>query len=395
MNWVDLLVLALAVLAAVSGSRQGMVTALFSFAGVIGGAVLGVRIAPLLVAQFTEPVARISFGVGIVVFLVAMGETLGVWLGHEIKRKINMTRLTGVDNALGAVVQGLAVFVVAWLVAIPLTSAAGFTGLASAVNNSTVLGVVHRTMPASAQQLPEELKQLLNVSGFPDALAPFTTAPKASVPPPSPEAANSPIPSQVRPSILKVRGQAPSCSRALEGTGFVIAPRRVLTNAHVVAGTTKTAVEASNGTLDATVVLFDPNTDVAVLDVPGLRAPALGFDESPAQTGQDGMVIGYPLDGPYRAVGARVRDKINLNGPNIYDSQNVRRDVYTLRAVVQSGNSGGPLLDPQGRVLGVVFGAAVDDSETGFALTAHQVGPAVSAAPTLTQEVATGQCTRG
>lgn len=394
MNWVDLLVLALAILAAVSGSRQGMITALFSFAGVIAGAVIGVQLAPLLVAQFSSPVARISFGVGIVVFLVAMGETFGVWLGHEIKSKINMTRLTGVDNALGAVVQGLAVFVVAWLVAIPLTSAAGFTGLASAVNNSTVLGLVHRAMPAEAQKLPEELKQLLNVSGFPDALAPFTTAPKASVPP-GPEVADSPIPARVRPSIVKVRGQALSCSRALEGTGFVVAPHRVMTNAHVVAGTNKTAVEVGRGLVDATVVLFDPNTDVAVLDVPELSAPPLTFDLGPAQTGQDGMVIGYPLDGPYRAVGARVREKINLNGPNIYDSETVRRDVYTVRAVVQSGNSGGPLLDPQGHVLGVVFGAAVDDSETGFVLTAHQVEPALDAAPGLTQEVSTGQCTKG
>jgi S1-C subfamily serine protease len=196
----------------------------------------------------------------------------------------------------------------------------------------------------------------------------------------------------VHASVLKIHARAPSCSRALEGSGFVVAPERVMTNAHVVAGTTEAVIETDEGELEARVVLYDPETDIAVLAVPGLTAPVLRFAGQPAQSGQDGIVLGYPLDGPYRAAAARVRDEINLRGPDIYDTNQVERRVFTLRALVQSGNSGGPLVDTQGHVIGVIFGAATDQSETGFALTAAEVSDEVKAAPTLSRAVSTGNC---
>jgi S1-C subfamily serine protease len=165
-----------------------------------------------------------------------------------------------------------------------------------------------------------------------------------------------------------------------------------MTNAHVVAGTTEAVVLTDDGELEARVVLYDPETDVAVLAVPGLTAPVLRFAGQPAQSGQDGIVLGYPLDGGYQAAPARVRDEITLSGPDIYDANQVRREVFTLRALVQSGNSGGPLVDTQGRVIGVIFGAATDQSETGFALTAAEVSEEVNAAPNLSRAVSTGNC---
>ncbi|GDY30726.1 MarP family serine protease [Gandjariella thermophila] len=392
MNWVDLLVITLAVLAAVSGARQGMVTALPAFAGVLGGAILGVRVAPLVVDQFSSVATRVSFAVAIVVLLVALGETLGVYVGRAIKRHVNRTPLTGVDNALGAVVQGAVVFVVAWLIALPLTSVVGLPGLAGAINRSAVLGTVNSMMPAEAQQLPGELRQLLDVSGFPAAIDPFARTPIADVSPPDTALQNSAVVNRVRPSVLKVRGRAPSCSRALEGSGFVIAPQRVMTNAHVVAGTDEALVEVGRGELEARVVYYDPEVDVAVLAVPDLTAAPLTFDDRAATSGENAVVLGYPLDGPYTASPARVRERIQLRGPDIYDARTVTRDVYTVRATVRSGNSGGPLIDPQGRVLGVVFGAAVDDPETGFVLTARQVAAAASAASDLNRKVSTGSC---
>jgi S1-C subfamily serine protease len=193
--------------------------------------------------------------------------------------------------------------------------------------------------------------------------------------------------------VLKVRGRAPSCSRALEGTGFVIAPERVMTNAHVVAGTSEVTVEVGRGQFDATVVLYDAQTDIAILAVPDLQATPLEFRTDEIPQGQDGIVLGYPLDGPYTASEARVRERIRvLRGPDIYDAQTVQRDVYTVRAKVRSGNSGGPLVDPEGRVMGVVFGAAVDDQETGFVLTAQEVQDEVKLAPTLTRKESTQSC---
>jgi S1-C subfamily serine protease len=392
MNWVDVLVLALALFAGISGARQGMVTALASFVGVLIGAVIGVRVAPSLVDQFQSPAIRVAFSVTVVILLVALGETVGVWLGRAVRNRIDGEGLRQVDTALGAVVQGAAALVVAWLVALPLTSSSAYPALTAAVRDSSVLRVVDGAMPATLRELPAELTRMLDVSGFPDVLAPFSTTPITPVGPVDQALLNSSVVRKAQPSVLKIRGRAPSCSRALEGSAFVVAPERLLTNAHVVAGTSKVTVESVKGELDAEVVSYDPATDAAVLAVPGLKAPVLPLAPELASTGMNALVLGYPLDGPYKPSPARIREKINLRGPDIYNSSTVIRDVYTVRAVVRSGNSGGPLIDESGRVLGMVFGAAVDDEETGFALTNEMIADDIAAAPRLTREVSTGPC---
>ena len=391
MNWVDLLVIVLALIAAVSGARQGMVTAIASLSGVLLGAIVGVRIAPVLVERFSSATTRVVFTVAILILLVALGETIGVWAGRTVRERMHIEPIRQVDSALGTVVLALAVLVVAWLVAVPLTSASS-AGLASAVKHSVILGTVDKVMPETVRQLPADLRRLLRQSGFPDVLGPFAATPQTEVEPPDPALQASPVVQQLRPSVLKVRGRAPSCGRALEGTGFVVAPERVMTNAHVVAGTEEVGVETSRGLVPGRVVLYDPETDVAVLAVPGLRAPPLPFAPNDATTGESAIVLGYPLDGPYQASEARVRERIELRGPNIYEAQTVVRDVYTVRAVVRSGNSGGPMVDPAGQVLGVVFGAAVDDDDTGFVLTADEVADEVANAPGLDARVSTGAC---
>jgi uncharacterized membrane protein required for colicin V production len=392
-NWVDVLILVLALLAGISGARQGMVTAAASFIGVLTGAVIGVRIAPSLIAGYQSPEARVALGVSIVIVLIAIGEMLGVLLGRAVQRRIDAEALRQMDSFLGAVVQGIAALVVAWLVALPLSKSSVYTGLTGAVRDSSVLRIVDTVMPNVLRDLPSELTRLLDVSGFPDVLAPFSPTPITDVGPADPVLLNSPVVRQAKASVLKVRGRARSCSRALEGSGFVVAPQRVITNAHVVAGTDQVQVEISpNNTLDAEVVSYDPEVDVAILKVPGLRAPVLPLAPKPAISGLSGLVLGYPLDGPYTASAARVRDRIHLRGPDIYNASTVVRNVYTVRAVVRSGNSGGPLLDGSGEVLGLVFGAAVDNDETGFVLADDEIADDVAAAPSRNTEVSTGSC---
>jgi S1-C subfamily serine protease len=392
-NWVDLVVVLIAVLAAVSGARQGVVIALPAFAGVLLGAVVGVRVAPLLIRNFGNPATRVAFAVAILVLLVALGETFGVWCGRKLKQKIRNPKLAGVDNALGAILQGVVVFVVAWMIALPLTSYAGLPGLSSALQRSTVLGAVNSIMPQSARALPADLRALFDVPDLPDVTNPFSRTPTNDVDPPNTALQNSMIVQQVRPSVVKIHGEAPSCSRALEGSGFVIAPQRVLTNAHVVAGTDEVAVEVKDGELDAHVVYYNSDVDLAILAVPDLTAPPLRFDSAAARIGQDSIVLGYPLNGDYTASAARISSRFTLPGPNIYDDRTENRDVYTVYSQVRSGNSGGPLIDTGGGVLGVVFGAAVDDPNTGFALTAAQVTSVLPADPTgLYQSVSTDQC---
>jgi S1-C subfamily serine protease len=395
MSWVDLFVLLLALLAGISGWRHGLAVALLSFVGVLGGAIIGVRVAPLVAQHVESPTARVMVSIGVVVLLVALGETTGVFFGRNIRDRITGENSLRVDATLGAAVQALTVVLASWLVALPLASAS-FPGLAAGIKGSRVLAAVDSTVGSvlpSARQLPSELRALLDSSGFPDVLTPFTQTPVQVVGPPNTALASGRAVQRAQDSVLKIRGKATSCSRALEGTGFVIAQNRVVTNAHVVAGTSTVSVEVPGGkTHSARVVAYNPEIDVAVLAVPGLDVIPLKFAPRTASVADDAIVLGYPLDGPFKATAARVRDQIDLRGLDIYNSQTVVRDVYTIRAVVRSGNSGGPLLAPDGTVYGIVFGAAQDDPETGFVLTAQQVAPIMNSAPNLSSAVSTGSC---
>jgi S1-C subfamily serine protease len=197
-----------------------------------------------------------------------------------------------------------------------------------------------------------------------------------------------------RPSVVKVRGRAESCQRLLEGTGFVVGPTKVLTNAHVVAGTEKVTVDADGTDFDAHVVSYDSNIDVAILDVPGMAARPLGFASSPAPAGTKALVMGYPNGGPFAVLPARVDEIIDLKGPDIYRTTTVTRQAYLVNlggAKDFAGVSGGPLIDMEGRVLGMFFGAQVDHPDTGFALAEAQLAPHLAMIGN-TQPVPTGAC---
>jgi S1-C subfamily serine protease len=395
-NWVDLTVIGVAVVVAILGARQGILVSLPASVMLFVGAVVGIKIAPSVVSNFDSIAGKAALSVAIPVLCAALGETIGVWFGWFLRRKIRVNKqIAYIDNTLGALVQGLMVFVVAWLFVLPLTSVPNLPGLTSEINGSKVLGFVNGIMPSEARSLPEELRNQLNIAGIPLTIGPFSTSPTTSVGTPDNSLASSAIVDQVHASVLKIRGQAPSCSRAIEGSGFVVAPQRIMTNAHVVAGTDTVQVQTSRKLLTAKVVYFDPNVDIAILDVPDLTAPVLNFDASTVSSGADGIVLGYPLDGPYTAEAAKVAAESTLPSPNIYKSQTVYRKVYTLKSLVRSGNSGGPLITPNGQVMGVVFGAAVNDSTTGFALTDAQVSNVVAQSADLTNAVSTQSCTAG
>lgn len=191
---------------------------------------------------------------------------------------------------------------------------------------------------------------------------------------PDADLANNPVVAATKSSVVTIRALAPSCQKELEGSGFVVSDHSVMSNAHVVAGSNSVTVQDTDGTsYDATVVSYDPRVDISILDVPGLPAPPLAFATAPAATGTDALVMGFPDASSFAATPARIREVINLNGPDIYRTTTVTRQVYTIRGTVRQGDSGGPMVDLNGQVLGVVFGAAVDEAETGYALTANEV----------------------
>ena len=390
-GWIDLLILLVVLVAASSGLRQGAVASALAFLGVVLGAVAGILIAPHVLVHVEEGRMRILAGIALIVVLVIIGEVAGMVLGRAARSNMHSPVARGVDSVVGAGLQAVAVLVAAWLLAIPLT-ASSQPEISAAVRGSRVLATVDVLAPDWLRGVPKEFSALLDTSGLPEVIGPFGRTPITEVEPPDPSVLASPVALDLHPSVLRINGVAPSCQRALEGSGFVVAPERVMTNAHVVAGTSAVSVETLGGALDAEVVLFDPAVDVAILSVPGLDVAPLAFAPAPADSGQDALVLGYPGGGPYTASAARIRETLDLQGPDIYRSGTVEREVYTVRGSIRQGNSGGPLVDDQGRVLGVVFGAAVDNSDTGFVLTAAEVSSQLELADDSFAAVATGTC---
>ncbi|HWN36045.1 MAG TPA: MarP family serine protease, partial [Pseudonocardia sp.] len=397
MTWVDLFVLLLAVLGGVSGWRHGLAVSLLSFVGVLVGALLGVQLAPLVAGGLSAPMVRVMASIAVVVVLVALGEAAGVFLGRLIRDRLTGGRPVQVESALGALVQGVTVVLAAWLVALPLASAS-FPALTDGIRGSALLGGMDAVVGAaapSARELPDDLRAMLSSSAMTPGARQRGRI-NAEVGPPNMTLAGLPAVRTASTGVLKIHGRAFQCMRALEGSGFVVAPNRVATNAHVVAGTADLNVElaSSGGTrqLSAQVVLFNPDVDVAILAVPGLGLAPLRMAPSSARPSGDAIELGYPLDGPLTTTPARIRDQIDLSTEDIYKRKTVVRDVYAIRALVVKGNSGGPLIAPDGSIYGMIFGTDPDHPNSGYALTLPQIAPMLQAAPGLTRPVSTGAC---
>jgi S1-C subfamily serine protease len=389
---VDLVLLLLMLVFAISGYRQGFVIGVLSFSGFFLGALVGLQAGPLLARQFTDSGTRVLISLAAVFGLAVIGQALAGWIGSHLRQTITSNIGRRADDVGGAFVSIVAVLLVAWLVAVPLGSSS-LPWLAASVRNSALLTTVDRVLPDQAQKLSTALRDTVDTNGFPDVFGDLAPTRARQVEPPDPALAGSEVVADGRRSVVKVLGSAPSCSRRIEGSGFVYADDRVMTNAHVVAGTRSVAVELNGDRYDGDVVVYDPDRDLAVLRVPGLPGPSLRFAAGNAGSGADAIVLGFPLDGPYNAQSARIRDVDRITGPDIYASGDVTREIYTIRALVRSGNSGGPLLSSNGLVLGVIFAAAADDPNTGFAVTAAEARPVALAGAERTRPVGTGACT--
>ncbi|MFL6130603.1 MAG: MarP family serine protease [Mycobacteriales bacterium] len=392
MSWLDVLVLVLAAAFAVSGFRQGFLTAALSFLGFFGGAVLGAQAADPVASRFgTDSSWRVAAAVAVVLAFALGGQVAAVWLGRELRSRLTWRPAQRVDAVLGALVSAVAVLLVAWMVAIPL-AAAPYPRLSSAVRDSELVRAIDVLVPRPVRTLYGSLRDAVRGYDFPEVFGPLVPTRVRDVPAPDQRLAGSAVVRRARPSVVKITGVAGSCARRVEGSGFVYARDRVMTNAHVVAGVARPQVEVGGAQRPATVVLYDSARDVAVLRVPGLGLPALPFATEKADTNDDAIVVGYPENGPFFVGAARIRDRLRIRGPDIYDDRTVTREVYSIYGDVRSGNSGGPLLAPNGSVYGVVFAAAVDQQRTGFVLTAAEVADDASAGRAATRAVPTGDC---
>ena len=396
MNLLDLIIVVAALGYGVSGFRNGAVVGVLSLAGFFAGAIVGVQLAEPLGSRLADGRAQVPVAILCVLVVALLGQLLGVWIGGRLRARFVRNAARQVDAGVGSLLGVASVLLVAWMVAVPLASSP-YPQLASEATGSTIVRGVDTVLPNGMRALYGKLRIYLDRSGFPPVLGDLPSTSIVDVSPPGPLSAQ--LRDQVRVaerSTFKIYGLAPSCARMIEGSGFVISREHVMTNAHVVAGTRQVSVVLASGRqVQARVVRYDPNRDVAVLYVPGLTATPLRFAAQPAATGAEAAVLGYPEDGPLNIQPARVRDRSTVAGADIYGNPGVDREVYSIRSTVRSGNSGGPLLGVSGRVLGVVFATDLRSSDTGYALTAAEVAPDAAAGRSATAPVATGACTPG
>ncbi len=389
----DLILLALAAAFAVAGYRQGFIIGVLSFAGFLGGAAVGALFAPRLARSVVQGSSQQALVAIIAVFVAAMvGQLIASAIGAAVRSRVSWRPVTLVDSVAGAVVSIVSVLLIAWLIGSAVVNAP-FAVITAQVNRSAVLRTVDKVMPPAARTMFSDFRSLLASGPYAQVFGSLGAEPALTVAAPDPAVLNSPGLASAQDSIVKVMGVAPSCSRRIEGTGFVISPGHILTNAHVVAGVTQDqTITTRLGTqVRARVVFFDPERDIAVLYAPALTARTLAF-AGPVNQGADAIVAGYPEDHAFTVVPARVGDDQLAQAPDIYQQREVTRQIYSIRANVQPGNSGGPLLAPDGQVDGVVFAAAVGVTDTGYALTAAEVAGDARAAASATAAVSTRTC---
>ncbi|MGB7818005.1 MAG: MarP family serine protease [Ornithinibacter sp.] len=382
-----------------SGWRQGFVSAFLGLVGLVGGGVLALRLVPGALEEHAGiargTTASVILLVGAVILLAGLGQVLMLMVARRIGEVVTLPAARAVDSALGLVAVLATSMLVLWVVAGALTSG-GPSSISSLVSRSAVVEAVDELMPPSADRLVDGVTEALDREGFPRVFEGAGPEPIQSVPAGDPALLRNPDVRRALDSVVHLRAEAQQCGRAQVGTGWVVARGRVATNAHVVAGADTVAVRVRDEgpALEGRVVAFDAERDVAVLAVPGLDAPALDRGSALA-AGEPAVVAGFPLDDGLWVGGARVRAVLDARGADIYGQPGVSRQVYSLRAQVRRGVSGGPVLDSRGRMVGMVFATSRDDSDTGYALTAEEMGPVLRDGVVASSEVSTGLCAVG
>ena len=392
MNWLDLLVLLLAASFAFSGYRQGFVVGVLAFTGFVLGGIGGLLVAPAIVSGLDAGVGQSVLAIAIVLLGATIGQATLAWLGSLVRDRLTWRPARVVDAGLGALVSVVAMLLVTWFLASALRPGP-VPSLSRQISDSQVITTMDQVVPDQAHTLFSSFRRVLDDNGLPTVFAGLSPERIRPVEPPSPGITGTRAVRRAGTSVVKVVGTAQDCSRRLDGSGFVFAEQHVMTNAHVVAGVEDPQVQigGTGRTYDARVVLYDPRRDLAVLYVPDLRADPLDLDPS-GERGDDAVVAGFPGGGPYRLEAARIRETINARGPDIYHRDTVTREVFSLFAVVEPGNSGGPLLSLKGDVFGVIFAKSLDDARTGYALTVDEMAPVTSRGAERTSEVDTGAC---
>jgi S1-C subfamily serine protease len=372
--------------AAVGGYRLGFLTRVASWAGLAVGVVVGGLVLPAVLRSLDEASSTqlLFVTIGILVGTAFVGQAIGMFAGARLHATLPGTGVRSVDRVAGAAAGVVGVLVVVWVL-LPLM--AGVPGwFAAQARSSTLASWVDDRFPEPPDTV-DTLRQLVGDEQFGRVFTDvFARTPDVGPPPTSTNIAQGVVDAVV-PSTVRVEGVA--CDRIQQGSGFVVGPDLVVTNAHVVAGEDETLLQRSDGSeVRARVVAFDPQRDLAVLRAEGLDRPALA--RSTVGVGGVGAVFGHPEGGALRAAPFQVGDAVDATGTDIYDEAQTRREVLVLASELQPGDSGAALVDPDGEVVGVAFAIAPDRPGVSYALAMSELEAVLQG--DLSRPVDTGGC---
>lgn len=389
MNALDAGLVVLLVIGTLVGYRRGLILQVASYGGLLLGLLLGAAAAPLAAGLANDGAPSVAAATVTLLLCAAIGNGLGWIVGSIARARARSTVLGGADRAGGAAISVVALALTVWFVALNVVGGP-WPVVSREVRGSTIVRVLDDALP-EPPSLVAQVRRFLDRYGFPDVFV--------GIPPVPADPVRMPTEDDVRaayrtgaPSTFRVVG--PACDRVQEGSGFVVAPSYLLTNAHVVAGVRRPVVQrAGEPDRPAVVVRFDPKLDLALLRVADLPAP-LRLAGTQAARGDAGVVIGYPDGGPLAASVAAVGRWIEAMGRDIYGRGEVERAVYELQTEVHPGNSGGPFVLSDGRVAGVLFAASRTDEGVAYAIASSEVLPWLETALGRTEPVSTGPCTK-
>ncbi|MEO8106242.1 MAG: MarP family serine protease [Actinomycetes bacterium] len=391
MSVIDIVLLVAALLFAITGWRRGLVYGLLSLIGFLTGATVGLWVAPKVVDSWQDGLPKALVALAVVFVCAALGQVLVGMVGRRLQGAVTWGPLVKLNNVGGATLSVFTMLLVVWFIA-GVYATGNPSSLARDIRQSQVISGFDALMPVDSFVVSGQIEAMYDETGFPTVFAGMGPEPIQPIGSPDAAILRNEAVIQAAAQTVKILGAAPTCNASLEGSGFAFGPGRFLTNAHVVAGTKSIQVVREDGqAAPGEVVYFDPDMDLAVIDAPDLGVRALSFSGSGSR-GDDVAVIGYPENGGLDATPARIRDELVAPGNDIYGGGAVVREVLSLRADVRPGNSGGPVVNREGDVVGVVFAASVDRDDTGYAMTSRQVAEAVSKGLTASKPVSTGPC---
>ncbi len=385
---IDIIIIIIALISIIRGFNIGFIRQFLSTIGFFGGLLLGAYLEKYTVvyghSSITRSIISLITTVGMALILLTIFE----YIGLAIKKRLFLIKANILDSLLGSFISVISVLLGIWLGASMLSSIQS-PQLQNILDKSKIISYLNRELPP-APTIIADLGHIIDPNGFPQVF--INGEPIITKPTPLPSsAAIEPAVLKDENSVVKIVGQG--CGGIVEGSGFIVAPNLIMTNAHVVAGITHPYITTLTGhSLKANTIWFNPNLDIAILRVNNLSGLILNLARSIYNPNTPGAVLGYPGGGSFTAVAASIISQLSATGQNIYGNGNITRSIYEINAQVIPGNSGGPLININGKVIGVVFAQSTTYAHVGYALTTNKVIPQLTQAENNNQDVSTGSC---